>query len=122
MYNEDGAFVIYQGIPPETIFSRAKDYLLKLKGIFRSLPRDTVRKDSNLLDAIDAGIVLAGGESQYLASCTDAAIFNLGDKKRKPRGPGSDAEGDDDAVPVHWNIYTAKCLTKVERLSLETVA
>ena len=42
LYDDDGAFVPYKGVPPEATFARVRDYLLQLEGIFRTFPEERV--------------------------------------------------------------------------------
>ena len=111
LYHEDGAFQPYRGIPPEETFARVKEYLLHLEGVFRLLPLDLRRDDTSLLLAIANLHTQHGSTASLLDACTDAAIFNLGDKgARKGLGKGyHHGAGIDDgaAAPTHWNIYTA---------------
>jgi hypothetical protein len=53
----------------------------------------------------------------YLASCADAAIFSVGDRRKgfKPAGAEVGEDGDPDAgeAPLHWNFITATAISKV---------
>ncbi len=120
LYHDEGAFQPYKGIPPEATFGRVKEWLLQLEGLFRLLPDDVKRTDSELLAAINDTFVRQSSLTQYLRACEDAAIFCKGDKRgRKGGGKGKAGVGDQDEVddagevPVHWHTYTAQALSKV---------
>ena len=40
--SQDGAFQVYRGVPPEATFHRVKQYLLRLEGIFRLMPKASI--------------------------------------------------------------------------------
>ncbi len=82
------------------------------------MPRDLKRTDDSLLDALERNFDQHPSLQSYLASCADAAIFSVGDRKRgfKPvEVEGGDGDGDPDALeaPLHWNFITAQAISKV---------
>ena len=117
MYTNDGAFVAYNGIPPEATFGRVKRFLLRLEGLFRLLPRDVPRKDQALLEGIDTTVNNHPEVETFFNRCEDAAIFCFGSRRRRQAPPGEAApdgvaepEGD---APSHWPIITAEALSRV---------
>lgn len=114
MYHDDGAFQLYKGIPPESTFYRIKEFLLKLEGTFRLIHKDTARTDADLIAAIVRKLRDHADERSFFDKCIDAAIFNLGDiKKRSGRQVDVDGEDEPQAVQVPWNIYTAQSISKL---------
>lgn len=81
------------------------------------MPRDLKRTDDSLLDALNRNFGNFPSLQAYLASCADAAIFSVGDRRRgfKPAGADVGEDGDPDAVeaPLHWNFITATAISKV---------
>jgi hypothetical protein len=91
---------------------------LHLEGLFRTMPRDLKRTDDCLLDALSRIFDQHPSLQSYLASCADAAIFSVGDRKKgfKPvEVEVGDGDGDPDALeaPLHWNFITAHAISKV---------
>jgi hypothetical protein len=88
-----------------------------LEGMFRTMPRDVRRTDDSLLEAINVNFLASPSLSAYMASCADAAIFSLGDRKKgfKPAGVEEGGDGDPGAAetPLHWNFITATAISKV---------
>ncbi len=123
LYHNDGAFVAYRGIPPESTFGRVKAYLLRLEGLFRLLPRDVKRVDEDLLNAFNACLNSFATVDNFYRRCEEAAIFNLGDRRRVvERGSGrrsddADTYADEESAttdaPMHWPSHTATALSKV---------
>ena len=127
MYHDDGAFQTYKGIPPESTFGRVKEFLLRLEGLFRLLPKDTKRADIELLREIqslrDAHVTL----DQLLLACEEASIVYAGGRGRPRRakgvgkgGGGPNEDQDEEAaapavpdVSISWTILVAEALSKV---------
>jgi hypothetical protein len=143
MYNDCGAFETYKGVPPEPVFTRVKQFLLILEGLFRLLPRDVKRGDDTMLAAIAKSMAEHSTVDAYFAAATDASIFCKGSRRapkfkasdrpesiaaipEAPNGARIDAveevaepnDGEDttDAqgdAPVHWNILVAENISKL---------
>ncbi len=114
LYHEDGAFLSYKAIPPESTFYRVKQFLLQLEGLFRLLPKDIPRKDQVLLEAINSCIQERNSFEEYLERCVDQAIFSAGSGARSRRGGGSREDGgEEEEAPQNWNILTAMSISKV---------
>ncbi len=114
-YDDHGAFQSVRGVPPESTFGRVKQFLLELEGVFRLLPKDTRRDDDSILGAMQQCRAKYQTWDAYLSACVDAAIFCLGDMKKRKRGAAVDGDGDDGDVDVAvpWNIWIAQGVAKV---------
>jgi hypothetical protein len=81
------------------------------------MPKDVKRTDDSLLQAISVTFETFPSLSAYMASCADAAIFCVGDRKKGFKPPDAEEGGDGDPcvaeAPLHWNFITATAISKV---------
>jgi hypothetical protein len=118
-YHDDGAFMPYKGVPPESICAFVKDFLLHLEGLFRLLPRMCPRTDAGILDAVAESVGSSDSIDDYFEACRLASIYRRGErKKEKTRGThADDAEEQEEAgVAVEgsgWTMFTAGGFSRV---------
>ena len=78
IYNDDGSFLPFTGIPSEAVLHRVSFFFNVLEGVFRRL-RDTVRKEADALaNAIMADRQNFASDDDFFASCTSAAARRPG--------------------------------------------
>ena len=112
IYNDNGAFLPYTGIPPQAVLLRVANFFGRLEGMFRRLDPGTVREDAAILSAISVDQAHFPREGLYLESCQEAAIW-------QKSAPNVEFDADDeveeepvarnDGKPgVSWNLSLAK--------------
>ena len=111
IYNDNGAFLPYTGIPPQAVLLRVANFFGQLEGMFRRLDPATVREDAAILSAISVDLSRFPREGLYLDACQEAAIwqksapnvdFDADDVDEEP------VAGNDGKPGVSWNLSLAK--------------
>ena len=75
IYNGNGAFQPYSGIPPQSVLFRVCTFFTHLEGIFHRMSPSTPKTEEGILRAIAADLARFETEDLFLESCTKAAVF-----------------------------------------------
>ena len=116
LYHDHGAFEVYTGVPPESMFTRIKSYLQRLEGLFRLMPSTTRRTDEGLLDGIDSMLEGSNNVTELLCELSDAAAMSFTSSRRgRParREAAEGAEGEPAPLAESWNVNVAQMLAKI---------
>eukprot|EP00435_Cladocopium_sp_Y103_P017516 s1987_g4.t1 len=119
IYNDNGAFLPYSGIPPQAVLVRLATFFAHLEGLFRRMSPGVVRQDNAILDAIRADLAGFDNEESYLLACQEAAVW----QKTLPNLDVAHAEPDEDEeleeagkrnkFAEDWTVAIAKKIWKV---------
>lgn len=107
IYNGNGAFLPYSGIPPQAVLFRVCSFFTQLEGLFRRMNPAVQRREDLILRAIAADAESFGDEEGFLQACNKSAIFQ--------QAPDHEAENGDDAVErgSGWTQKVADLIWKV---------
>ncbi|CAE7532328.1 unnamed protein product [Symbiodinium sp. KB8] len=72
VYDDDGCFMPFGGIPPEAVLHRVHDFFCCLEGIFRRMKPEIARDGTSVADAIAADLQSCETEADYLTLCRTA--------------------------------------------------
>ena len=72
IYDDDGCFMPFGGIPPEAVLHRVHDFFCCLEGIFRRMKPEINRGADSIASAIAADLQNFDTESGYLTECRTA--------------------------------------------------
>lgn len=75
IYNGDGAFQPYSGIPPEAVLHRVSGLFVELEGIFRRMPSRTRRDHESVLAAIATDLAKYTTEELFFSACRETAVL-----------------------------------------------
>ena len=89
IYNDNGAFMPYSGIPPQAVLARLALFFSQLEGIFRRMDPATRRNDVDILASIAADRAHFADEEKFLEACQEAAIW------QQTMAPARDEFGED---------------------------
>jgi hypothetical protein len=93
IYNDDGAFLPYSGIPPEAILTRVSLFCTILEGVLKRLPATLKRNDADIIRAIAADRETFNSDKDYFVACRDEAM--MGTRKVFPDLDNRDGDADD---------------------------
>ena len=118
IYNDNGAFMPYSGIPPQAVLVRLALFFSQLEGVFRRMDPGTRRNDVDILASVAADRAHFPDEESFLQACQEAAIWQQ--TSAPPRDPlGEDAEEAEADVPrgnkpaEDWPVALGKRIWKV---------
>ena len=74
VYDDDGTFVPFGGVPPETVLRRVYLFCSRLEGLLLLLPTRTRRDPQVVLDAVAAKRQEFVSESEFLERCASAVL------------------------------------------------
>ena len=72
IYDDDGCFLPFNGIPPESVLQRVHQFFIHLEGIFRRMKPETSRKAEAIAKAIVADLQSFTNEQEFLISLREA--------------------------------------------------
>eukprot|EP00438_Fugacium_kawagutii_P027022 Skav232520 [mRNA] locus=scaffold1096:926666:934699:- [translate_table: standard] len=123
IYNENGAFLPYTGIPPQAVLVRLATFFTHLEGAFRRMDQGTKRTDLAILEALARDVARCGTEESFLKACEEAAIWQKGppDQVSHLEEQEDEREADGEPVPPRgdgkpteaWTVALAKRVWKV---------
>lgn len=118
IYNDNGSFLPYTGIPPQAVLLRVANFFGQLEGLFRRLDPATVREDAAILSAISVDLARFPREDLYLEACIEAAIWQKSvptvDFDADDEFEEEPAQARNDGKPgVSWNLSLAKRIWKL---------
>ena len=70
VYDEEGTFLPFGGVPPETVLRRVHAFCTRLEGLLLLMPSRTKRQPSHVLDAIAAKRQEFPSDDAFLEHCT----------------------------------------------------
>ncbi|CAE7544956.1 unnamed protein product [Symbiodinium natans] len=119
IYNDDGSFLPFTGIPSQAVLHRVSFFFNVLEGVFRRL-RDTVRKEADALaNAIMADRQNFASDDDFFASCTSAAARRPGNIDVDARLDNPEGEdGDLDHMQENNNGGSSSSWTQAIKESL----
>ena len=94
IYNDDGSFVTFGGIPPEAVLHRISNFFTELEGIYRRMKDDVRRDNQAIATAIVSDSQNFASEALFLENCRRAARS----KKKVEATPRLDANPDEQPV------------------------
>ena len=74
VYDDDGTFVPFGGVPPETVLRRVHLFCSRLEGLLLLIPTRTRREPRAVIDAIAAKRQEVLAEDAFLEKCVETAI------------------------------------------------
>ena len=115
VYNEDGCFVMYSGIPPEIVLTRVQRFMRILEGILRRLRPSVRRQGASVAAAIVADMQSLQTVQDFLDACREAASRRV---RPQENGRLEDTEMEADAEPAQqddhcWTDDMASRVVKV---------
>ena len=75
IYNGNGAFLPYSGIPPQSVLYRVSVFFMQLEGIFRRMDSSVRRNEDAILRAIAADLAKFEDTDVFLQACCKAGLF-----------------------------------------------
>ena len=84
IYDDDGCFLPFNGIPPESVLQRVHQFFVYLEGAFRRMKPETSRKAEGIAKAMLADLQSFTTEEEYLTALREAT----NSKNRNPAYPG----------------------------------
>ena len=72
IYDDDGCFLPFGGIPPEAVLHRVHRFFVSLEGIFRRMKPEITRKANYVARSSAADMQNHEAEAEYLEACRDA--------------------------------------------------
>ena len=72
VYDDDGCFMPFGGIPPEAVLHRIHDFFLCLEGVFRRMKPEISRDADSVANAIASDLQTSETEDEYLNLCRTA--------------------------------------------------
>ena len=123
IYNGNGAFQPYSGIPPQSVLFRVCTFFTQLEGIFRRMSPGTPRSEEGILRAIATDLARFEAEDLFLESCAKAAVLNQKDCHELDdmvafRGEDVDEDREmpgppNGKVKVEWTVALGQTVWKV---------
>ena len=95
IYDDDGCFLPFNSIPPESVLQRVHQFFVYLEGVFRRMKPETSRKADAIAKAVVADLQSFTTEEEYLVSLREAT----NSKNRTPAYPGRLDEDEDGYEP-----------------------
>ena len=102
IYNEDGCFVMYSGIPPEIVLTRVQRFMRILEGILRRLRPSVRRQGASVAAAIVADMQSFQTVQDFLDACREAASRRV---RLQENGRLEDTEMEADAEPAQQDDH-----------------
>ena len=75
IYNSNGAFQPYSGIPPQAVLFRICSFFTELEGVFRRMSSTVKRQSDMVLRAIAADLARFENETSFLKACSSRAVY-----------------------------------------------
>ena len=85
IYDDDGCFLPFGGIPPEAVLHRVHGFFVSLEGIFRRMKPEITRKANSVVRSIAADMQNYEAEAEYLEACRDATTKRIDTPAYPPR-------------------------------------
>ena len=122
IYDDDGCFLPFNGIPPESVLQRVHLFFTLLEGIFRRMKPETIRKAEAVAKAVVSDLQTFTTEQEFQQSLCEAT----NNKHNKPAYPArldaDDGQADEDGrtdagkegkTPELWTITMAERAWKI---------
>ena len=117
IYNDNGAFLPYSGIPPQAVLVRLSVFFSQLEGIFRRMDPKTRRNDADILASIAADHARFTDEGSFLQACHEAAVWQqnaLAPDHFDDADADADVEGPQGSKPSEeWTTSLGKRIWKI---------
>ena len=92
IYDDDGCFLPFNGIPPEAVLQRVHAFFTYLEGIFRRMKPEISRKADSVAKAVVADLQTFTSEDEFLAALREATS----NRSNNPYPSRLDAEEEDE--------------------------
>ena len=99
VYDDDGCFMPFGGIPPEAVLHRMHDFFSCLEGIFRRMKPEISRDANSVADAVAADLQTCETEDEYLTLCRTASA-----KRSQTPAYSQRLDAEDDGVPGRGRV------------------
>ncbi|CAE7836607.1 unnamed protein product [Symbiodinium sp. CCMP2592] len=123
IYDDDGCFLPFSGIPPESVLQRVYSFFACLEGLFRRMRPEISRKGDSVARAITADLQSFENEDEFLQACRDATNLRQKTAAYPPRLDADETleqHQDDKAAPQHDSadeLWTMEMAEKAWKLS-----
>ncbi|CAE7478378.1 unnamed protein product [Symbiodinium sp. CCMP2592] len=133
IYDDDGCFMPFGGIPPEAVLHRVGDFFCCLEGIFRRMKPEIVRDAVSVANAIAADMQNFETESDYFTECrnatnkrsqTPAYSQRLDDDEEDVRGRNQSGQDACESWPLDMasRSWKVSCIIKQELMQTRMVS
>ena len=126
-YSSAGHWESFRGVVHQGCLARVKKYLLRLEGVFRTMPESTVRKPDAILAAMNKMLADCGNDAEELLLLTETKAIDKGGSYKKGKGKGwgqmkglpdhdadgADFEAQEDAERFSWPFAMAQTISKL---------
>ena len=117
IYDDDGCFLPFGGIPPEAVLHRVHHFFSCLEGIFRRMRPEVTRQTESVAAAIVSDLQSFQSEQDFLHACRDAANRRITRPVYPPRLDAPDeynapdarnSDGNDEETEESWTLVFAE--------------
>ena len=117
IYDDDGCFLPFGGIPPEAVLHRVHHFFACLEGIFRRMRPEVTRKTESVAAAIVSDLQSFQSEQDFIHACRDATNRRITRPVYPPRLDAPDennaadarsSDGNDEETVESWTLDLAE--------------
>ena len=103
--------------------NHVSDCIISAPGLFRRLPANTERADSQVLAAVESLLQSDGSERVFLELCQNACVCNKGDSLLKMQQHQEDDECHPGEASVrNWHIHSARTVMQLKKSIIRELA
>eukprot|EP00439_Symbiodinium_sp_Y106_P039547 s4459_g4.t2 len=133
IYDDDGCFTPFGGIPPEAVLHRIHDFFCCLEGIFRRMKPEINHGADSVANAIAADLQNFETESDYLTECRTATNrrsqalaysqrLDVADEEAPAHAQSGQGADDAWTLEMAWRSWKVSCIVKQELMQTRMIS
>ena len=133
IYDDDGCFTPFGGIPPEAVLHRIHDFFCCLEGIFRRMKPEINHGADSVANTIAADLQNFETESDYLTECRTATNrrsqalaysqrLDVADEEAPAHAQSGQGADDAWTLEMAWRSWKVSCIVKQELMQTRMIS